>query len=117
MERLLEYFVPEKYSLDLTVDKKKKTIGGIVKVRGQALKENIKLHAVRLKITNVLVNGDDVVQDKIDKIVNIKDIEQVKKDIEEDYNLSEQKIITNTENVMTLNDISTWTWFDLLYYY
>lgn len=64
-----------------------------------------------------LVNGDEIVQDKVDKIVNIKEVTQVKNDIETTYNLSNQKIITNTQNVMTLNDISTWTWFDVLYYY
>ncbi len=58
MERLLKYFVPEKYILDLYVDKFKKTIGGEVKVLGKALEETIKFHAVDLEISDVLVNGE-----------------------------------------------------------
>ena len=40
MERLLEYFEPEKYVLDLTVDKFKKTISGVVTVFGVAKKQS-----------------------------------------------------------------------------
>ncbi|MDO5475307.1 MAG: M1 family metallopeptidase, partial [Candidatus Saccharibacteria bacterium] len=58
MERLLKYFVPEKYILDLYVDKFKKTIGGEVKVLGKVLEETIKFHAVDLEISDVLVNGE-----------------------------------------------------------
>ncbi len=57
MERLLEYFEPEKYVLDLTVDKFKKTISGVVTVFGVAKKETVKFHAVDLKIKEVLVNS------------------------------------------------------------
>lgn len=57
MERFLKYFVPEKYNLDILIDKDKKMIGGIVTVFGEVKTENIKFHAVKLKITDVLVNG------------------------------------------------------------
>ena len=57
MERLLDYFVPEKYTLDLVIDKHKKTIGGKVTVAGVAKAEKIKFHAVGLSIDEVLVNG------------------------------------------------------------
>lgn len=57
MERLLSYFVPEKYVLDLLVDKHAKTIGGSVVATGKVLDETVKFHAVRLEITDVLVNG------------------------------------------------------------
>ncbi len=57
MERLLEYFVPEKYILDLDIDKHAKTIGGTVTVEGQAKAENIKFHAVGLSVDSVIVNG------------------------------------------------------------
>ena len=56
MERLLNYFVPEKYELNLNIDKHKKTIGGEVCVFGEALEENIKFHAVRLDVSEVLVD-------------------------------------------------------------
>ncbi len=58
MERFLEYFVPEKYWLDLLIDKHKKTIGGVVKVTGVAKAENIKFHAVGLSVKEVFINGE-----------------------------------------------------------
>lgn len=60
MERLLDYFVPEKYVLDLTVDKHKKYIGGKVTVFGAAKKDEIKFHAVNLKISKVLIENFEV---------------------------------------------------------
>ncbi len=57
MERLIKYFVPEKYNLDLKIDKHVKTIGGTVTITGQAKVENIKFHAVGLSIDSVVVNG------------------------------------------------------------
>lgn len=59
MERFLDYFKPEKYVLDLVIDKNAKTIGGLVTVHGQALDEMVKFHAVNLKITNVHVDGKE----------------------------------------------------------
>ena len=58
MERLLDYFVPERYVLDLKILKDEKYIGGVVKVFGEVLNETVKFHAVGLKITDVLVNGE-----------------------------------------------------------
>ena len=57
MEKLVKYFIPEKYTLDLTIDKKAKTIGGTVAVKGAAKAENIKFHAVGLSVDQVMVNG------------------------------------------------------------
>ena len=57
MERLLEYFTPERYVLDIEVDKFKKTIGGKVVIKGRAKAENVKFHAVGLSVDGVLVNG------------------------------------------------------------
>ncbi len=60
MERLLNYFVPERYTLDIAIDKSAKTIGGVVEVTGEVLDETVKLHAVDLKFTDVMVNGRKV---------------------------------------------------------
>ena len=57
MERLIKYFVPEKYDLNITIDKENKKINGEVVVTGEVKQENIKFHAVDLKIRDVLVNG------------------------------------------------------------
>ena len=59
MERLLKYFKPEKYVLDLFIDKFKKDLKGEVKVFGEVLNETVKFHAVKLKILEVLVNGKE----------------------------------------------------------
>lgn len=75
MERFLDYFVPEKYTLSLGINKFDKKIGGTVLVVGEALQESIKFHAVNLKIKQVLVNGKNV-EFKADKkeleILNVK---------------------------------------------
>ncbi len=59
MERLLDYFVPDHYNLDLEIDKFKKTIKGKVNVVGEALNETVKFHAVSLDILKVTVNGEE----------------------------------------------------------
>ena len=56
MERFLDYFEPEKYVLDLKIDKYQKTIGGLVTVVGVSKNNKIKFHAVRLNIAEVLVD-------------------------------------------------------------
>ena len=58
MERFVNYFEPSKYVLDILIDKKAKTIGGVVTVTGLVKNEVVKFHAVRLEITDVLVNGE-----------------------------------------------------------
>ena len=60
MERFLEYFAPERYTLDIVIDKHEKTIGGVVTVTGEVLNETVKFHAVDLVITDVLVDGEKV---------------------------------------------------------
>ena len=57
MERLLKYFVPERYQLDIKIDKYAKTIGGRVKIYGVVKADAVKLHAVDLVIDEVLVDG------------------------------------------------------------
>lgn len=60
MERLLDYFRPEEYVLDIAIDKNKKTIGGVVVVTGKVLEKTVKFHAVNLDVSEVKVDGDDV---------------------------------------------------------
>ena len=57
MERFLEYFVPERYKLDLSIDKFAKTISGTVEVIGKALAQTVKFHAVELVIDEVEIDG------------------------------------------------------------
>ena len=58
MERFLEYFKPERYVLNISIDKYEKTIGGSVVICGEVLNEVVKFHAVGLKISDVLVNDE-----------------------------------------------------------
>lgn len=60
MERLLDYFVPERYVLNLKIDKYAKTIGGEVKVVGAVKAETVKFHAVNLCIDEVKISGKKV---------------------------------------------------------
>ena len=60
VERFLKYFVPERYVLDLDIDKHAKTIGGTVKVSGEVISDTIKFHAVKFKILDVFVNDEQV---------------------------------------------------------
>jgi len=57
VEKFLDYFVPEKYILDLNIDKFKKTIGGVVTVTGEVVSDVVKFHAVDFEISKVLVDG------------------------------------------------------------
>lgn len=50
MERLLQYFTPEHYDLNLKIDRTRDLIEGTVKIRGEAHTDIIKLHAVNLEI-------------------------------------------------------------------
>ena len=82
MERFIKYFVPERYVLDLKINKFKKTIGGVVKVTGETLDEVIKFHAVDLKISSVTVNDKKVKFEADGKVLTIFDIELGKSEIE-----------------------------------
>ena len=86
MERLLDYFVPERYVLDIAIDKTAKTIGGVVTVVGEALAETVKFHAVDLKITDVLVDGKEVKFATDGKVLEISKIELGKAEITIYYN-------------------------------
>ena len=72
MERLIKYFVPEKYILNLEVDKHQKTIGGKVTVFGEAKNEVAKFHAVGLRIKKVLVDEKKVDFEHKDGLLNFK---------------------------------------------
>lgn len=59
MERLLDYFVPEKYELNLGINKFDKKIGGVVAVSGEAKKDIVKFHAVGLDVKQVFVEDKE----------------------------------------------------------
>ncbi len=71
MERFKNYFVPSHYDLDLQINNEKTALTAIATIYGDAKKDNIKLHAVKLEIKSVTLDGvpvedylylDDVLQ-------------------------------------------------------
>ena len=97
MERLIKYFKPEKYILDLKVDKKKKYIGGEVSVVGEVLNEAVKFHAVNMKIKKVLVDDTEARFEHKDGILNVN-VMFLKHNIKsEKHNIKNSKHIPDAE--------------------
>ncbi len=57
MERFFDYFTPEHYDLDLAINDEKTKINGTATIKGEAKNETIKLHAVRMDIKSVHLDG------------------------------------------------------------
>ena len=53
MKKLVEYFTPEHYRLELDIDKNQETLAGRATITGTAHRDQIKLHAVGLTIDSV----------------------------------------------------------------
>jgi len=60
MERLLEYFTPENYQLELRINKQTEEVQGHVIITGVSKSQKLKLHSRELKIIKVLVNQQPV---------------------------------------------------------
>ena len=58
MERLINYFKPSHYSIQLFIDKYRGTARGHVTITGEPLSDKIKLHAKNLAIDQVFVDGE-----------------------------------------------------------
>lgn len=59
MERFLDYFVPDHYDLDFQIDKYNATVRAIVKLRGEAKSNSVKLHANdNLRIERIFIWQD-----------------------------------------------------------
>ncbi|MCL2444765.1 M1 family metallopeptidase [Candidatus Saccharibacteria bacterium] len=56
VERLIENFVPERYELELRVDKGERRVEGVVRIFGEVKSESVRLHAKDLKIEKVSVS-------------------------------------------------------------
>ncbi len=59
MERLLEYFIPEHYQLELSISRKSERITGQVTITGQILQNVVKFHAVDMNIASVEFQASD----------------------------------------------------------
>ncbi len=74
MERFLDYFVPEKYVLDLGINKFDKKIGGVVEIVGKAKEEVVKFHAVGLDVKQVFVGDTEVKFEVKDDTLTVFDV-------------------------------------------
>ena len=74
MERFLDYFVPEKYVLDLGINKFNKKIGGVVEIIGEAKEEVIKFHAVGFEIKQVFADDKEVEFEVKDDVLTLSDV-------------------------------------------
>lgn len=74
MERFLDYFVPEKYVLDLGINKFNKKIGGVAEIIGEAKEEVIKFHAVGFEIKQVFVDDKEVEFEVKDDVLTLSDV-------------------------------------------
>ena len=75
MERLLDYFKPENYNLELRINKITEEVQGHAVITGEKVGKTLKLHSRNLKIINVLVNGDRKNIEKKDDVLEILDVE------------------------------------------
>jgi aminopeptidase N len=59
VKRLIEQFIPEKYSLSITLDRVERVFSGVVVIEGMLMPGSsvISLHAKYLKIESVTVDG------------------------------------------------------------
>lgn len=68
MERLLQYFEPEAYILDLTFSRQSETIEGLARIHGTVIDDScIKLHAVNMEILNISYSAISKTQSHHDK--------------------------------------------------
>ena len=85
MERLLDYFIPKNYNLDLFIDKKKGNLEGVVKITGKALTDEIKFDSIGNKVKNVKINGEKTEFDSKEPFLIIKDVPRETIEIEITY--------------------------------
>ncbi|GHU79258.1 aminopeptidase N [Clostridia bacterium] len=85
MEKLQTYFAPKHYDLALTIDKVKETISGKVTILGQSNEQNIKLHAVDLKIISIKSEEKTLNFEQKNGILEIKNLGQGEKSLEISY--------------------------------
>ena len=96
MERLIEYFKPENYKIELRINKFTEEVQGKVLISGEKIGEVLKLHAKNLKIINVLVGGERKNIELSGDILSILDVQDGPVEIEIKYSF---KLAKNMEGV------------------
>lgn len=88
MEKLLAYFVPERYDLDLRINKNKTKMTAKVTILGEAKADKIRLHAVDMDIKSVKLDGKEAKFKYADKELSIDCAETGQHKIEIDYSFT-----------------------------
>lgn len=78
MERLINYFIPQNYQLELRVNKNTEEVQGHTIISGETKASTLKLHARDLKISKILVNNKpvDFTLDPNNQLLNISPVEK-----------------------------------------
>lgn len=76
MERYLDYFAPSHYDLDLNINDEKNQLSATATIRGEALAETIKLHAVNINIESILVDSKKSAYDGVADTIIINNLVQ-----------------------------------------
>ena len=74
MEKLLKFFTPEKYQLNLFLDKHKKTRQGTVTIFGKPKSETVKFHCVGTEVDFVKINGEKSDFDLEDGVLTLSSV-------------------------------------------
>ena len=76
MERLLNYFKPANYQIELRINKETESVQGHVIITGEKVGEVIKLHAKNLKIVSASVDGKPSEFSQTDDVLEILNSDQ-----------------------------------------
>ena len=78
MERLINYFIPQNYQLELRVNKNTEEVQGHTIISGETKASTLKLHARDLKISKILINNKpvDFTLDPDNQLLSISPVEK-----------------------------------------
>ena len=78
MERLINYFIPQNYQLELRVNKNTEEVQGHTIISGETKASTLKLHARDLKISKILINNKsvDFTLDPNNQLLSINKVEK-----------------------------------------
>ena len=88
MEKLLAYFVPERYDLDLRINKNKTKITATESIVGEAKSDKIRLHAVDMTIKTVKLDDQDAKFEYKDKELAIDCAEKGQHQLKIEYSFA-----------------------------
>jgi membrane alanyl aminopeptidase len=103
MERLLNYFKPANYQIELRVNKETESVQGHVIITGEKVGEVIKLHTKNLKIVSVSVDGKSSEFSQTDDVLEILNSDQDNTHI----SIENEKSTNNNEESGELRDSKT----------